>query len=473
MRVLFLLILIMSGSCKFQLHVSDKKFITSVHDFQGEREILIRKVHYPQWQIYYVVTNCDAQEITAAEIKKQQAAIVTALQIWLQPLQRLTDHKLIGSHPDDFVFLPYEGKVGEHRRFHELPWITGTPDGHELEVVINCQNKWLGREGWIVAPLIDNKKEARARLQNLLGRAFGLLDTSKIYDHLSSGTQPASIMAQVFTYNEKGLPRLAQDDRKAIQWLYRFFHRRRLKPHITPVGLTDCPYLGYRYVENEWGEGSCRPHNLLLYLLKQAHLYEKNHRNLQASFGTLKQVNVSNKEDKIYSYNLNAQDEEGNTGLHYAVLFGAWSLWTEHNPNNTIHCSSCVGDGYNIISRWHKSLQEILQKTIKPCLPLETENVCLATNQTNNNGNTALHYAAQTGYVAAVELLLARPKINPRLKNIWGKTACELAQEPIANLKQLELGSIKTSYEDLNVKIQAIQAARQKIIALLTQKNAC
>ena len=472
MQVLFFLLLIISSGCKFQLHVGDKKFATAVHDFRNEEEILIRKVHYPQWQIYYVVTDCNKQEITAAQIKKHQEAIVTAIQIWLQPLHKLTDHKLIGSDADDFLFIPYEGKVAKHRAFSELPWITGTSEGHELEVVINCQNKWVGREGWIVTPLSDGQREAIGMLQNLLGRAFGLLDTSELYDHLSDGAQPASIMAQVFTYDKKGLPRLAQDDSNAIQWLYRFFHRQHLKPHIKPVGRTDCPYRGYRYIENEWEEGSCRPHALLTHLLKQAHLYEKNHRNLQATFGTLKKVRISNKTDEIYNYNFNAKDNKGNTGLHYAVLFGAWSLWTEHNPNHTLQCSSCAGDGYSLASIWQASLTKILQE-IKPCIPMETEKVCIATNQDNNNGNTALHYAAQTGYTKAVELLLTLPHINPQLKNMWGKTACDLAQEPVVNLKQAELFSIKTVHKDIRTKLRAIQEARQKIVALLKKHKAC
>ena len=479
LKFLLLLLFVSSAGCLKIHNVADKKFATAVHDDSDTEALLIRKVHFPTWQIYYAFNNCSNAATTAEQKQYHEKTIADYLKIWINPLRQLTNRKLIGDQPSDFEFIHYTGHLSQHHTFKDLPRITEDADGHELAVIIDCQASGFGRaDGLLVTPPI-NSAESKAKLLKSLGHTFGLLDTHNYWDHITNGMQAASVMGKIYTYDKSGTPLLGNDDIKGIEWLYRFFHKKHLSLHAVPMDMKDCFYVGYIYVENEWEEGACRPRDLFIHLLGQAHVYEKNHSNLQAAFLTLEKSIASSKSRNTNNYNIDAQDKRGNTGLHYAVLLGAWSLWSKHDDSNASPCQSCEKRGvdssaYDITKAWQSSLAKVLEPKFKPCTGKKNDNsACVEVNKENNRGDTALHYAASTGYTKAVKMLLARQETNLRAKNKYNEIPCSLAQKPLIDLQEIGLISIKVKSTKIEQLLQAIRAARTEIVKLLTRKGAC
>jgi len=184
-------------------------------------------------------------------------------------------------------------------------------------------------------------------------------------------------------------------------------------------------------------------------------------------------------------YNINAEDEAGNTSMHNEILFGAWSKWSYHNEGNAIPCTlaiRCRNSEYYIFPNWLNDLRDDLLE-LKACdrakakregmKKKDKDKECIAINTTNYDGNTSLHIAASTGYTEAVKLLLARYEINAQIKNNQGKTACDIAKATISNLSAAKLADVKIMSEQTTAKIQAINRARVEIFSLLVAKNAC
>ena len=483
LKCFLFLLLASSGGCILGNNVADKKFFTAVHDDRDSfKGLLIRKVHYPTWRIYYAFDNCDNETITAEQKQYHQKIIADYLKIWIKPLRQLTTDKLIGDEPNDIEFIPHTGNLSAYNLSREYKRINEGDDEHVLTIIISCQAGgyrgigMYGGVGILGLPLINSAAKTGWLLTSL-GNSFGLLGTRDNF--ITNGMDAASVMGQIYTYDKNGTPLLADDDIKGIQWMYRFFHKERLASHAAPTSVRDCVYAGYIYVGNEWEEGACRPRDLFMHLLRQAHAYEKNHHNLQAAFLTLEKSVAKTWGRNARDYNVDAYDDRGNTGLHYAVLFGAWSLWSEHNGTNTLPCHTCEGlsidsSAYNITNTWQHSLAKVLEARFKPCTGKKDDNsACVEVNKENNRGNTALHYAASTGYTKAVELLLTRQEINLFAKNSDNETPCSLAQKTLVDLQQIGLTSIKVKPTKIEQILQAIRAARTEIVRLLTDKSAC
>ena len=74
----------------------------------GIFNILVKKVHEPQWRIgYNFVFGC-AGAFKPKE-KELKAAITKSLRVWLQPLRELYPDKVF---TDDFLFVPAAGYEG-------------------------------------------------------------------------------------------------------------------------------------------------------------------------------------------------------------------------------------------------------------------------------------------------------------------------------------------------------------------------
>lgn len=463
------MLLFMMTHCTPQEKVSEDKFRTLFQSNSDDKLLLslllINKVHFPQWEIYYTISEHeDGVKVTAALRQQYEEHLTRALQAWLQPLTTLTDKKLIGSDPDDFVYIY---KSADETR--KLPPITADEDGRELLVNFGSRAQYTGEYGTVYLYRIGERARSQAALLHELGHAFGLDDAYKSrYDG-----QPPSVMNYAeLASRYDGQLRLEEDDIYGIQWLYRYVHRDKLKAGIAPVELTDCPFPNYEYVDKKIG---CLPRHAYTYNLKQAHLREKFHSDLIYTQRALNQAGDHPRAEP---------DEDGNTGLHYAVLFGAWSNWSDYYPikteasgfsDPTDYPLKIIGieDASNFRDSWVKMLDWVLRdERIKTCSHEETNN-CIEINHVNNDGDTTLHFAAMTGYTKAAALLLARAEIDAKIKNKQGNTACSIAKQQLNSLSAARLDDLNIKPEQTATKIQAINSARAEIVGLLKAKNAC
>lgn len=441
-------------SCKFSRHDAGEKFATFTQTIDArihEENILIRKVHYPQWRICYEI-ECPNSNIAA---KKYEDAITKALQTWLQPLAELNRKKLIGSDPDDFSY--YLNTTDKTCYYEAL----NSKDKYQLYVMF-IDLRAMGKRGTYTQKTVHtpclSDSDAHEILLHETGHAFGLADTYPIRDDITFGFQPPSVMSGFDKSDGKNA--LADDDIKGVQWLYRYYQRDKLKKGITPVGLKECPFPDYEYVEAQDG-GACRPRYIFMHNLKQAHHFEKTHSNLHYAHIVLDNLTLSSfvgaSKGGVSDLDVNDQDDTGNAGLHYMVLFGAYSLWNDHPKPNDLT--------YGTVPIWTETLAKFLKD--QSCRPNHQTN-CIDVNMQNNNGDTALHHAARTGYVQAARLLLAHKRLDAKIKNKQGKTACDLLKQNLQGLQEAGLEDLKVAE-----KIHAIQGARSKIFNLLDAHNAC
>ena len=252
--LLFALLFGTIAGCKVREAASDDKFVTALqagYAFLMEEETsLMGKVHYPQWVIYYTARYCPHTEektLQANHKSKYEKAITQALKTWLRPLAELTDKKLIGSNPDDFVYKDYDGELAfpdegtsmpTMFKFASVPAIEKGQDSHVLEITFGDKGSYF--KGRIANPCL-NKDNSHKILLHELGHAFGLLDTYEANDWATSGKQPSSIMSASYEHSEEHDLVLTKDDVYGIQWLYRYYQKGNLKKSVTPVELDDCP----------------------------------------------------------------------------------------------------------------------------------------------------------------------------------------------------------------------------------------
>ena len=454
--------------CKLYKQVAENKFATYVqsgHRDGNEATILIRKAHYPQWRICYSI-ECPASKIAR---KQYEQAITKSLQTWLQPLAELTNTKLIGSDPDDFVYEYHPNITRRMCRINKANYATATTgdkDNYVLTVRFVDGQDGTNRSGRIYAPCLGND-QAQSTLLHRIGHVFGLLDTYTSDDKLTLGLQPLSVMSCAFERNEKNALILAEDDIKGVQWQYRYYQHAHLKAGIAPVSLHECPSPHYKYVRTTGG-GVCRPRYLFMHTLQQAHHFEKTHTSFSYARQTLNKLFplVGAEEGGKLDLEVNYQDSIGNTGLHYLVLFGAYSLWNKHQENTA--------------DVWSKKLAEFLNVEVKakdklkyyPC-DYRFETNCIDPNTQNIYGDTALHFAARRGYVQAVKLLLAHHYVHLRVENKQGKTACDLVKHKETSLPQAGLCDIKGARTQPEATLQALQKAHAQIFNLLNKHKSC
>ena len=271
--------------------------------FAGIYNILVKKVHAPQWRIgYNFLFGCDA----AFKPKENElkAEVIKSLRVWLQPLREQYPNKVF---TDDFLFVrqPDMKACFDNREARQQV---------DMRITFGCR---VGSTGVLVSGVVApdvcmvegtdiNNRSFLTILNHELGHAFGLDDT---YIHgnrpstgglsRTRGKQPSSIMADL-----PGLPRprqapyLKEDDKNGVIWLYKYYHEDH------PAG--DCFFPDYVPVETPIKtKRACEPRYPLIFEVKHG--------------GTPNVMTILREDPDL---DRNARDASGNTALHYAVLRG-------------------------------------------------------------------------------------------------------------------------------------------------------
>ena len=298
LRKNLLLTVVFSGYFFFSMPSTTQGFIVRAGIFN----ILVKKVHEPQWRIgYNFVFGC-AGAFKPKE-KELKAAMTKSLRVWLQPLRELYPDKVF---TDDFLFV-------------RLPDMKACWDNREakrqvdIRITFTCQVAASSAlVGGVVAPDICMREGTAINgvflysLAHELGHAFGMKDTYARGILVSTGglartegQQPSSIMAGL-----PGLPRrrpfpyLKEDDKNGIIWLYKYYHENH------PAG--DCFFPDYVATKAHLKPlNACEPRYPLIYEVKH---------------GAVQNVLTILRDDP--HLDLNGRDTGGNTALHYAVRRG-------------------------------------------------------------------------------------------------------------------------------------------------------
>ena len=297
LRKNLLLTVVFGGYFFFSMPSTTQGFIAKA----GEFNILVQKVHEPQWRIgYNFVFGCNAFKPKEKELK---AAMTKSLRVWLQPLRELYPDKVF---TDDFLFV-------------RLPDMKACYDNVEAarqvdtRITFTCQ---MAASGALVSgvdsPDVCMRKGTAINrvflfsLAHELGHAFGMEDTYARGILVSTGglartegKQPSSIMAGLLGLQRpRPLPYLKEDDKNGIIWLYKYYHEDQ------PAG--DCFFPDHVPVAARFKTlRVCEPRYPLIYEVKH---------------GAAAYVLTILRDDP--NLDLNARDATGNTALHYAVRRG-------------------------------------------------------------------------------------------------------------------------------------------------------
>ena len=258
------------------------------------------------------------------------------------------------------------------------------------------------------------------RLSSLLhelGHTFDLADTYAAAERGESfvstgnlsntrGKHAYSVMSSVYC---KGGD-ICDDDKKAMQWLYRY--------HYEGLDPTNCPpdYVYDELPEGDRQIGGCVPRQPLIFEARQGHI-------------SLVQRMVKENKNLL----INEQDRDGNTALHhlstYLNVHGRDTLaktlqmfFDYPGPGIDINIKNNAQSGGNTALH----LAVVLNNHTMVRVLLAVTGVEL--NARNTLGMTPLHYAAKRGDVESAKLLLAHSNINPNLRTEAGLTALQIAQ---------------------------------------------
>ena len=259
--------------------------------------ILIRKVHEPQWKIgYNFILGCAGTfEPQEEELK---AAMTKALRAWLQPLRERYPNKVF---TDDFIFVQMPDIEKCHK---DDGWERG--GGREqvdVYITFSCGPVKTSFINWSFvgassvcmrnAPIIN--KSFIGTLVHELGHAVGMLDTYATPVQTSTGglagtagKQPTSVMAGISVLERPD--HIAEDDKNGVIWLYKHYYEDH--------SAKDCFFPDYVHI----GRGFCEPKYPLIF---------------EAKHGNFVSVEMILKDDPTLE--LNAHDASGMTALHYAV----------------------------------------------------------------------------------------------------------------------------------------------------------
>ena len=275
--------------------------------------LLITKVHEPIWNIgYRYDAKCKPENRPPAH--EVEEAITTALNLWLQPL-----HDLKPARPITSVFQYHRQK---DRKF-PTPNV-GYDDvagllSVDLRVTFVCEDEvpyaiisGTTPEVYIRTAEYSREWLLRGPLAHEIGHVFGLNDTyldrrspeNPFYRDVRSsggynfivGNQALSIMALVGLYDDDGMRQLFEDDKRGIIWLYKYTYEN--------IDWEDCFFPDYVPEPEVRG---CRPKHPLIFDIKHAP-------NQRFQSSTLQML------DHDPTLDVNAQDADGFTALHYAVM---------------------------------------------------------------------------------------------------------------------------------------------------------
>ena len=234
-------------------------FITVAHDdperFVNGENILIKRVHEEHWDIFYSFAKaCPDSRKTEENYRVLREKLEEGIRAWLAPLREITDRPIV----DKFVFyksdeinprLPANGQQVEYEITANFVCFTGRSLGGREERMLTIMERGNGEK----SPVFGYLPYSRPVLLHELGHAFDLADTYVGNNSFSPpstggasdtiGSQPYSVMSVggCWGKNESGL---CLDDKRAIQWLYRY-HWEGLDP-------TECP-PEFVYEELTWG----------------------------------------------------------------------------------------------------------------------------------------------------------------------------------------------------------------------------
>lgn len=286
-------------SCLPRPPTAAQKFITTFHRQAGWFNILIDEVHAPHWKVSYGYSDdCPREERNNGVALT--AAVTKTFHTWLQPLRDYTPKPIVKDFRYQLAVDPLQADA-------------------DLWIIFHCNDRNSTAHTGGKIPGINLRSGTKvnqnfmASLVHEMGHLFGLSDTyipwaDRHKAGLSQGglagtrgTQPASAMSlRLFRPVEAahdlvpldGLAPLGVDDINGIVWLYKHVHER--------LPLEDCFFPEYELEETPRG---CRPKYPLIFEIKQGNEYY-----------ALKVI----EEDK--NLDLNAQDKDGLTALHHAVL---------------------------------------------------------------------------------------------------------------------------------------------------------
>ena len=300
MKLLLLSYLTLLTACILHPPTADQKFITAYHRQAGWFNILVDEVHAPHWDISYGYgDDCppEARNNGAA----LTAAVTKALQTWLQPLRDYTPKAIVKDFRYQLAADPLQVDA-------------------DLWIIFHCERRNSTAHAGEKIPGINLRrgtKVERSFMKSLVhetGHLFGLSDTYIPWANRNKpgisqgglagtkGTQPASVMSLHLPFNPveavhdpaplDGLAPLGIDDINGIVWLYKHVHEQ--------LPLEDCFFPEYELEETPRG---CHPKYPLIFEIKQGDEY-----------WALKVI----KDDK--NLDINAQDKDGLTALHHAIL---------------------------------------------------------------------------------------------------------------------------------------------------------
>ena len=315
MRLTMLWLVATTWSCldlDEQYSSADVKFVTLVQSLgdQAKPFSLLHKAHNASITIRYGFAPECNDKYTDTQVEDH---ITQVMRLWLSPLHNWNERPSTDAIVDSFTYL--KGIAGEKQGELNSRELSG-PAGSELDITFYCEQ---GRSFIAFAETPaqihlyeeDAGNYSLATLTHEVGHAFGLNDTYVEYETTNSGKyyeadgqlrynqsdcgselmigcQPLSIMnVHVWLVDSNNILHLGEDDVAGIRWLYRYL----------VTGDVDCP-LGFI---SELSTGGCVPEDPLDFAMKQGDI--ANAIELLAERGL----------------SIDAQDEKGNTVLHYAA----------------------------------------------------------------------------------------------------------------------------------------------------------
>ena len=479
-------------------------FITVAHDhperFVNGENVLIKRVHEEHWDIFYDFDyTCPDSLKTEENYRVLRENLEKGIRTWLAPLREITDRPIV----DKFVFYT-ENEENEERNENVK---------HEVHVLFECEggrstaNRYsrsidmkTSEIDIVGATFTPSLPYRISTLLHELGHVFDLPDTyvgnpsfsppSTGVNRGTIGRQPFSVMSIGAGCWVKGQKDICLDDKRAIQWLYRY-HWEGLDP-------TNCP-PEFEYEELTYeGKtvGGCVFKQPLIVELRQRHLHNASEvlistKNLKindqdehglTALHYVAPLHLDFDRDSLRSLlqdileypgiDVNITDNYGNTPLHWAVWFDytrcywVWDmLFLDKRDgvfpeNEELKINAQNNDGMTPLHYAAK-----LGRGNCTDYLLERTDIDLNIKE-NLAGNTPLHEAVKNGRTESVKFLLAHQDINPNLRNAAGFTPLQLALQGGAVSDADSAESFQADYPELWASLS--EENRQHLIARLS-----
>ena len=335
MQLIFSLLLLLLACKQPTPEVAEDKFATAPLSYNKasygrQFAFLIEHVHASRWHIAYGFSSTHCKH--SLPLKHMQNTISAALRLWIAPLAKMSAQPFV----DKFSYYERRAVAVDH---YSLQLVLGSLQPH-VQIIFYCREKAsyaMSNPAFTIGKInptsptipdvhlayhkarhdyIGSTRFSMTVLVHELGHAFGMLDTYPTEQHNHIG-QPASIMASNSFYNKSGAIKLATDDIKGIKWLYRYYHQ---KNEQIEDESNKCFFPDYELIEREQrGAPVCLPRYPLITALKMAQQHEQ-----QGNFSATSKHLFNAKRMLTYNYGdpgkINAQDADGNTALHYAII---------------------------------------------------------------------------------------------------------------------------------------------------------